>query len=277
MNAIRFLSSCLLHILLPTSVMSVTLLTVSSPVNANPLIVELESLSTQPSFPPFEVLNDTNASGGQYIEWPVNSGSGGCNCSPEDSDTGLVQINFSLSDTTDVQFDINVLLPSTTNDSFWYKLDSNNWQIINGYRSSYWRLITPDVFSNLAAGQHTLKILRREKGSRLDHVSLTATSGNITALQDEVELTIDKSVNNENPTVGDTVVFTLTVSNSGPDDAVDVRVDDVVPSGFGNLQVVSLPSSSNMSIAANTVLWTNIFVPASGDASATFSAEILPP
>lgn len=46
------------------------------------------------------------------------------------------------------------------------------------------------------------------------------------------DLSIIKVVDNNSPNVGDSVIFTLTVSNSGPRDATNVEVNDLLPSGF---------------------------------------------
>jgi len=101
----------------------------------------------------------------------------------------------------------------------------------------------------------------------------------VTLLEDdtEVSLTIAKSADNNAPNVGSTVVFTLQVSNAGPDAAVGASVQDVVPAGFSSLSAVSSPPGSSLAIAGNTVNWTGINVPAGGTASATFSAVVLAP
>ncbi|MGB9838598.1 MAG: DUF11 domain-containing protein [Methanothermobacter sp.] len=46
------------------------------------------------------------------------------------------------------------------------------------------------------------------------------------------DLTIDKSVNNPEPYVGDTIQYTITVSNRGPDNAAGVLVEDILPAGL---------------------------------------------
>ena len=46
------------------------------------------------------------------------------------------------------------------------------------------------------------------------------------------DLTIDKSVNNPEPYVGDTIQYTITVSNRGPDNAAGVVVEEVLPAGL---------------------------------------------
>ncbi len=46
------------------------------------------------------------------------------------------------------------------------------------------------------------------------------------------DLSLTKTVNNANPDVTDTIIFTLELSNDGPSDATGVAVTDVIPSGF---------------------------------------------
>src|SRR5690606_29823535 len=66
------------------------------------LEIELESLSGQSSFAPFNVEFDSAASGGQYISWPNNGTQ--LLSAPADGETGQVEIPFTLSQPADVQF-----------------------------------------------------------------------------------------------------------------------------------------------------------------------------
>jgi uncharacterized repeat protein (TIGR01451 family) len=47
-----------------------------------------------------------------------------------------------------------------------------------------------------------------------------------------VDLSLDKEVNTTTPAIGETVTFTLTLSNAGPDDATNIVVTDVMPDGL---------------------------------------------
>ena len=76
---------------------------------------------------------------------------------------------------------------------------------------------------------------------------------NITiAVLPEADLGITKAVNNTAPRHGDSVKFTLTVTNVGPNTAADVTVADVLPSGL--LYVSSSPTGSYDPVT-RTVTW----------------------
>jgi len=93
----------------------------------------------------------------------------------------------------------------------------------------------------------------------------------------EVELTLQKTVSNERPNIGDVITFTLRVSNAGPSTAINAVVHDMVPAGFGNLVVGSFSAPSLLSIVGNVVQWTNISVAPGAVVTATFTAQVLPP
>ncbi|MDW8274416.1 MAG: DUF11 domain-containing protein, partial [Chitinophagales bacterium] len=61
-------------------------------------------------------------------------------------------------------------------------------------------------------------------------------------------LGVNKTINNNTPNVGSTVVFTINISNSGPNPATNVVVNDVIPSGYTFLSsTASQGSYSNVS------------------------------
>ncbi|WP_250464689.1 endo-1,4-beta-xylanase [Microbulbifer litoralis] len=147
-------------------------------VGGSTLEVELESLSGQGGFSPFNVEFDGAASGGQYIAWPNNGTQ--ILSSPSDGETGQVVIPFSLSQAAGVQFQVRANMSNADDDSFYYKLDSGSWATQNNTATSGWETLMPATFDNLSAGEHTLRILRREDGAGLDRITLTASAGEIT-------------------------------------------------------------------------------------------------
>ena len=92
---------------------------------------------------------------------------------------------------------------------------------------------------------------------------------------EEVDLQLQKTVSDLTPSRGDTVTFTLSVTNAGPNAAVNASVVDNLPAGFGNLTMGTAPAPSSITISGNTLNWTNISVPAGGVVSATFTADVL--
>uniref|UniRef100_UPI0012DD9113 DUF11 domain-containing protein n=1 Tax=Aquimarina latercula TaxID=987 RepID=UPI0012DD9113 len=75
------------------------------------------------------------------------------------------------------------------------------------------------------------------------------------------DLSISKVVSDPTPNVGDTVTFTITLSNAGSDAATNVSVADVVPggySGISNIVPVIVP-------AGNILTWTGLAVPVGTD------------
>ncbi len=92
----------------------------------------------------------------------------------------------------------------------------------------------------------------------------------------DAQLTVVKSVDEENPLVGETIAFTVQITNSGPSGAVDVVITDVVQSGFsyvaasisgGNSRDDSDPSGVGL-------LWVINSLPVSGTTSVSFQAVV---
>ena len=70
-------------------------------------------------------------------------------------------------------------------------------------------------------------------------------------VQPVIDLSITKTVTPANPTVGDAVTYTMTVSNAGPSSATDVTITDRLPEGL--TYVSSATSRGTTSFAAQTV------------------------
>src|SRR5262249_45305340 len=55
------------------------------------------------------------------------------------------------------------------------------------------------------------------------------------------DLSVTKSVSNPTPNVGDTITYTVTITNNGPDPATGVRLTDLLPAGL-NLLLARAPA-----------------------------------
>ena len=84
-----------------------------------------------------------------------------------------------------------------------------------------------------------------------DDVTCTYTN---TIIPTSADLSIEKSIDDTTPEVGQTVTYTLTASNAGPADADNVVVTDVLPAG---LTFVSTSTSDTVGVyATSTGQWT---------------------
>jgi large repetitive protein len=84
------------------------------------------------------------------------------------------------------------------------------------------------------------------------------------------DLSLTKTVDKGNPTVGDQVVFTVTVSNKGPDTATGVSVRDQVPEGMTFVSATASQGSYNR----NNGIWTVGTVINSGSATLRLTARV---
>jgi len=94
-----------------------------------------------------------------------------------------------------------------------------------------------------------------------------------------IDLSIAKTVNDGTPNIGDTITFSLAVSNAGPDLATDVTVLDPVPAGFtyvpGSIGGGDVSDDSDPTGAGLT--WTINSVPVGTPTILTFQAVVLAP
>ncbi|CAM9466036.1 unnamed protein product, partial [Discosporangium mesarthrocarpum] len=89
----------------------------------------------------------------------------------------------------------------------------------------------------------------------------------------QIDLELDKSVDNRRPLVGGTVVFTIDLVNKGPDEATNITVFDPVPSGYSNVQLVSFDGTASIANEQDLV-WKIPSLDAGESASISFSAAV---
>lgn len=86
------------------------------------------------------------------------------------------------------------------------------------------------------------------------------------------DLSLTKTASDNTPTVGDVITFTLQIDNDGPDTATGVAVEDMLPTGFGNVSNITPPGS----FLAGVISWTDLTVTTSG-LTLTYDVTVLPP
>ena len=85
------------------------------------------------------------------------------------------------------------------------------------------------------------------------------------------DLSITKSVNNSTPFIGDAIIFTLTITNNGPDVATGVAVLDEVPSGYGSITNISNGGAT----IGNSINWTGLIIQPNTSVVLTLNVTVL--
>src|SRR5207237_5740556 len=90
--------------------------------------------------------------------------------------------------------------------------------------------------------------------SRADQFDANAgnNSSSATETPQQADLAVLKSVNNLTPNVGDTVTFTVTLTDNGPNTATNVQVTDLLPAGLSLVSATPSQGSYN----SGSGLWT---------------------
>jgi uncharacterized repeat protein (TIGR01451 family) len=96
-------------------------------------------------------------------------------------------------------------------------------------------------------------------------------SASATTTPQQADLALDKSVSDRTPNVGDVIVYTVTLTNKGPDTATGVTIDDVLPAGLGFVSA----TSSVGSYSSLTGVWAVGTLADGGSAVLTLSARVV--
>ncbi len=102
--------------------------------------------------------------------------------------------------------------------------------------------------NNLSIGNHTVTVT--------DAMGCIATT-NVEIVEDPciIDLALTKIVDNPTQFVNGKVVFTISVSNSGPNDATGVEISDYLPDGYTNPTNISNGGTVQ---GGNTIVWSNM-------------------
>src|SRR5262249_20874773 len=103
--------------------------------------------------------------------------------------------------------------------------------------------------------------------------NLANNSGTASVNPQQADLAVGKTVSNPKPNVGDTITFTVTLTDNGPSNATNVRVTDLLPAG---LTLVSASPSQGTYTAA-TGLWIVGSLAKGAQATLTLTATVVSP
>ncbi|NBW97554.1 MAG: DUF11 domain-containing protein, partial [Planctomycetia bacterium] len=138
----------------------------------------------------------------------------------------------------------------------WTSLDGNPGQITPNNTNAYERT---------GSGSTTLGQLNNYE-----------TSGSATLTVNSADLVVVKTVSNASPNVGDTITFTVTVTNNGPSIAHNVEITDSFPSSS---ELTFLSASPSADYNAGTGVWTvgTVNVGAANKKTLTLTARVNAP
>jgi uncharacterized repeat protein (TIGR01451 family) len=125
------------------------------------------------------------------------------------------------------------------------------------------RVVSPSAQTNSATISHSDAF---DPNSANNSASATETP-------QQADLALAKTVNNATPNVGDTVTFTVTLTDQGPDAATGVTIQDLLPAGLAF--VSATPSQGSYDSASGT--WTVGTVDLSVPRTLTLAARVLVP
>jgi uncharacterized repeat protein (TIGR01451 family) len=94
-----------------------------------------------------------------------------------------------------------------------------------------------------------------------------------TVTPQQADLALAKAVSNATPNVGDTITYTITLTNAGPDPATNVTVNDVLPAGLTFISATPSQGAYNSA----TGLWTVGTVTTATAQTLTFTARVVSP
>ena len=129
--------------------------------------------------------------------------------------------------------------------------------------SDFVTTFTAQVTSNFAG-----KNLNNTAQVKVDNLVKTSTSDVIYVKKAATTVTKTDNTVNHQARVGDYVTYTITVHNAGPDDATNVTLSDVLPTG---LTFVSSPTGT---YNAGTITWNIGTITSGSDAVVTFVAQV---
>lgn len=180
----------------------------------------------------------------EVVDIALSSSSFGVNISGTDADEATSISNTLVTTAGNaVQFPLHVINEGTVNDTYTFSNSAlpGGWTV--KFKDTLGGNITASPSLAPGAGYDFIAEVKaaNNAGDGLYSVNFiaTGTATNSNAIQNAVrvassnaDLSIAIGVDNATPTPGDTVVFTITVTNNGPDTATAVLVNDSLPSGL---------------------------------------------
>ena len=103
---------------------------------------------------------------------------------------------------------------------------------------------------------------------------LTNNTATTSTSPEQADLSVTKTVNDPTPNVGETIAYTITLTDNGPSNATNVILQDMLPAG---LTFVSATPSQGTYVPAPTSTWTVGSVANGSSAVLTIQATVVSP
>jgi len=138
----------------------------TDPTETKPMYFETECATVGTNW---EILNDTAASNGKYTV--IKSGMQSSSVAPSGTDD-VISIPFSIVAPAIYNLYARVNCPTSSDDSYWIKMDNNRFTVVNGLSGSGWQWKKINSF-DLTAGEHTFTISYRDDGAMMDKICIS--------------------------------------------------------------------------------------------------------
>ncbi len=118
----------------------------------------------------WEKIGDSNASNHAYV---VSKDVGNITNKDDINTNSSIEYTFSVDTNANFSLFARTNCPTSSNDSYWFKVDTNNYYMKMGLVTDGWEWKTLGNF-DLTKGSHTLYISYRETGAMLDKLCITS-------------------------------------------------------------------------------------------------------
>jgi hypothetical protein len=230
---------------------------------------------------PMQIDGDADASEEAYLWAPQGSG----NQTTPSSSAGAIQYTFSVDISGTYRIWARVMAPSSNDDSFFVSMDGSAYKIWDTARSTSWiwdlvnaRNGADPLEFQLSAGTHTLTIMQREDGTKLDRILITSDAQYVPQGQGDAAQDVPQDPGGQDAGNGDNIaieaesgIATLPMT-VGNDSGASSGSFLWVPQGSGNQ---TTPSSSagtvqytfSVDISGTYRIWGRVMAPNGSDDS----------
>ncbi len=128
----------------------------------------------------------------------------------------------------------------------------------------------PVVGSSGTSVNNTAQLLSMDQNDPL-------TANNSASVEIEiakVDLLLEKTVNDNTPDVGQTITFSLNLTNSGPGLGSNIIIKDVLPAGLTFVALTSIPAGTSATQSGGTITWTNPSINSGSNRTLQFTATV---